>query len=62
MEYDDEDDARDDPMVVYQSKPAKFVRGYVDFDATVFGIAFTESFDPRSTATFWGNKLAKERD
>lgn len=57
MEHLDPESAKSDPMKVYQSSPSKFTAGYVDFDQTVFAIAFAESFNAKSAATFWGNKL-----
>jgi len=50
MEYKDPEKRKTNPMKVYQSSKAKFMKGYIDFDRTVFGVAFAKNYDPGKAA------------
>jgi hypothetical protein len=46
MQYKDPKRAADDPMKVLQSTREKFVKGYLDFDRIVFGVALAHNYNP----------------
>jgi hypothetical protein len=46
MQYKDPKRAADDPMKVLQSTREKYVKGYLDFDRVVFGVAFAHNYNP----------------
>lgn len=37
-------------MMVYQSTKERFIRGYIDFDRCVFGVALAKNYDPAKAA------------
>lgn len=56
MEYRDPAQAKKDPMKVYQSTKDHFVRGYIDFDRIVFGVALASNYDPGKAAIDTANR------
>ncbi|HTR51221.1 MAG TPA: DUF4157 domain-containing protein [Kofleriaceae bacterium] len=44
------DKGKTDPMKVYQSTKEHFIRGYIDFDRIVFGVALAKNYDPGKAA------------
>jgi hypothetical protein len=50
MEYKDPEQRKSNPMKVYQSTKDHFIRGYIDFDRIVFGVAFAKNYDPGKAA------------
>lgn len=46
MQYKDAARAAADPMKVLQSTREKFVKGYIDFDRIVFGVALAQNYNP----------------
>lgn len=56
MEYRDPAQAKKDPMKVYQSTKEHFVRGYIDFDRIVFGVARATNYDPGKAAIDTANR------
>jgi len=46
MQYKDAKRAAEDPMKVLQSTREKFVKGYLDFDRIVFGVALAHNYNP----------------
>lgn len=50
MEYPDAERQKTKPMKVYQSTKDRFIRGYIDFDRIVFGVALAKNYDPGKAA------------
>jgi hypothetical protein len=46
MQYKDAARSAADPMKVLQSTREKFVKGYIDFDRIVFGVALAQNYQP----------------